>query len=45
LTHAERHRPRTIRPYDYRDAAALLADFWTALDAVLQEKGVIPSKP
>lgn len=37
-----RHRLRTIRPYDYRDAATLLADFWTAVDAVLRERGVIP---
>ncbi|MBV8593135.1 MAG: hypothetical protein JOZ27_02415 [Caulobacteraceae bacterium] len=36
-----RHRLRTIRAYDYRDAATLLGDFWTAVDAVLREKGVI----
>ncbi len=37
-----RHRLRTIRAYDYRDAATLLADFWTTVDAVLRERGVIP---
>ena len=37
-----RHRLRTIRAYDYRDAASLLGDFWTAVDAVLHERGVIP---
>jgi len=37
-----RHRLRTVRPYDYRDAATLLADFWTLVDAVLKERGVIP---
>ncbi|HXQ50592.1 MAG TPA: DUF6516 family protein [Stellaceae bacterium] len=37
-----RHRLRTIRPYGYRDAAALLADFWETVDAVLRERGVIP---
>lgn len=37
-----RHRLRTIRAYEYRDAATLLADFWTAVDAVLRERGVIP---
>ena len=37
-----RHRLRTVRPYDYRDAATLLADFWTAVDAVLKERGVLP---
>jgi len=36
------HRLRRIRPYEYRDAAALLADFWETVDAVLRERGVIP---
>ena len=35
------HRFRTIRPYDYRDAASLLADFWSEVDAVLRERGVL----
>ena len=37
-----RHRLRSIRPYEYRDAATLLADFWTMADTVLRERGVIP---
>ena len=37
-----RHRLGTIRRYEYRDAATLLADFWSAVDAVLRERGVIP---
>jgi hypothetical protein len=36
-----RHRLKTIRPYDYRDAATLLADFWADVDAVLRERGVM----
>jgi len=36
-----RHRLRTIRPYAYQDAATLLADFWSTVDAVLRERGVI----
>jgi hypothetical protein len=36
-----RHRLRTISPYEYRDAATLLADFWTCVDAVLRERGVV----
>jgi hypothetical protein len=36
-----RHRLRTVRPYEYRDAAALLADFWTEVDAVLKQRGVL----
>lgn len=34
-----RHRLRTVRPYDYRDAATLLADFWAEVEAVLKERG------
>jgi hypothetical protein len=37
-----RHRIQTVRPYDYSDAATLLADFWTEVDAVLKEKGGLP---
>ena len=36
-----RHRLRTVRPYEYQDAATLLGDFWTTVDAVLRERGVI----
>jgi hypothetical protein len=35
-----RHRLRTVRPYEYSDAATLLADFWMEVDAVLKERGV-----
>jgi hypothetical protein len=35
-----RHRLQTVRPYDYRDAATLLADFWEEVDVVLKERGV-----
>ena len=34
-----RHRIRTVKPYEYTDAAALLADFWAEVDAVLKERG------
>jgi len=37
-----RHRLRTIRSYEYRDAATLLADFWAEVGAVLEERGVDP---
>ena len=36
-----KHRLRTVRPYEYRDAASLLEDFWSEVDAVLREKGVL----
>ena len=42
LPHDHRHLHRTIRPYEYRDAAQLLADFWTEVEAVLEERGVMP---
>ncbi len=35
------HRVRTTKPYVYRDAATLLDDFWSAVDAVLRARGVI----
>ncbi len=37
-----RHRLRTIKAYDYQDAATLLGDFWITVDSVLRERGVIP---
>lgn len=37
-----RHRLRKIRPYDYKDAATLLEDFWKEVDQVLGEGGSIP---
>lgn len=37
-----KHRRRTIRPYEYKDAATLLVDFWAEVDAILKERGVIP---
>lgn len=35
-----KHRLRTVRPYEYRDAAALVADFWSEVEALMREKGV-----
>lgn len=36
-----KHRLRTVQPYDYRDVATLLGDFWVEVDAVLKERGVL----
>jgi Family of unknown function (DUF6516) len=36
-----RHRLKTVRPYEYKDAGTLLADFWTDVMAVLRERGVM----
>lgn len=37
-----RHHVNTVKPYEYRNAADLLADFWAAVDAVLRQRGVTP---
>lgn len=37
-----KHCLKTVRPYEYSDAASLLSDFWAAVDAVLKERGIIP---
>ena len=36
------HRLQPVRPYTYLDAVTLVSDFWTMVDAVLRERGVIP---
>ena len=36
-----KHRLRTLRPYEYHDAAALLADFWAVVEEVLRERGIV----
>jgi hypothetical protein len=35
-----RHRLKSVRPYEYQDAATLLADFWAEVETVLKERGV-----
>jgi hypothetical protein len=35
-----KHRLKTIRPYEYQDAATLISDFWRDVEAVLAEKGI-----
>ena len=35
-----KHRLRTVKPYAYRDAASLVADFWAEVEAVMREQGV-----
>ena len=39
--HDHRHRVRTVKADEYRDAATLLGEFWATVDAVLRERGVI----
>ena len=39
VEHDHRHRLKTVRPYEYRDAGTLLADFWEQVAAVLAERG------
>lgn len=40
VAYDHRHRLRTVRPYDYSDAATLLEDFWREVEAVMAELGV-----
>lgn len=35
-----KHRLKTVKPYDYRDAGALIEDFWNEVTSVLKEKGI-----
>lgn len=35
-----KHRLRTVRPYEYTDAGALLEAFWNEVESVLREQGV-----
>lgn len=35
-----KHRLKTVRPYEYEDAATLLADFWAEVVTVCREMGV-----
>ena len=39
-SHDHKHRLRRVRPYEYTDAAALLAAFWNEVESVMREKGV-----
>src|SRR5208337_364811 len=41
-TFDHKHRLNAVRPYEYKDAWTLLADFWSTVDAVLREKGIVP---
>jgi hypothetical protein len=36
-----KHRLGEVQAYEYRDAATLAADFWTAVDAMLREHGMV----
>lgn len=35
-----KHRLRTVRPYNYTNAAALVTAFWQEVESVLRERGV-----
>jgi Family of unknown function (DUF6516) len=36
-----RHRFKTVKPYEYKNAARLLEDFWAETERILRERGVI----
>jgi hypothetical protein len=35
-----KHRLRTVKPYEYTDAGALVAAFWSEVESVMRERGV-----
>ena len=35
-----KHRLHTVRPFDYTNAAALVAAFWEEVESVMRERGV-----
>jgi hypothetical protein len=37
-----RRRRSATAPYDYCNAATLLRDFWSEVDAALRTRGIIP---
>lgn len=39
IEYDHRHRGQRLRFYDYKDAATLLADFWTEVERILKEEG------
>lgn len=39
--HDHKHRFKSVRPYEYQDAATLLTDFWAEVDGVLKEIGIL----
>ena len=39
-TNDHQHKGTRVKPYDYRNAEALLVDFWNAVDAALKERGI-----
>jgi hypothetical protein len=40
--HDHKHRLRAVRPYAYREAATLVADFWAEVEALMHERGIWP---
>jgi hypothetical protein len=42
VAHDHCHRHSATSPYDYRDAATPLRDFWSEVDAALRTRGIIP---
>ena len=41
VTRDHKHRLETVRPYEYQDAATLLADFWEDVTAACRDMGVM----
>lgn len=39
IEYDHKHRGKTTRFYNYKDAGTLISDFWAEVDSVLQEEG------
>jgi Family of unknown function (DUF6516) len=37
-----RHRMKTVKAYEYKDAATQLEDFWLEVDSILRNRGITP---
>lgn len=36
-----KHRFKTVKPYEYKNAGKLMEDFWDLVDSILKERGVL----
>ena len=40
IEYDHKHKGERVRWYDYKDAAALLADFWAEVELILKERSM-----
>jgi hypothetical protein len=42
IEYDHKHKGKRVRFYEYQDAMTLIADFWTEVDLILQERSTTP---